>query len=50
MGCRMIMLTVGMKPVRLRLPRQDNAYREACFKEIWHGRALLHHNFFCTEE
>jgi hypothetical protein len=50
MGCRMIMLTVGTKPVRLRLPRQDNAYREACFKEICYARALLHHNFFCTEE
>jgi hypothetical protein len=24
---------VGTRPVRLRLPRQDNAYREACFKE-----------------
>jgi hypothetical protein len=50
MGCQMIMLTVGTKPVRLRRSRQDNAYREACFKEIWHDRALLHHNFFCTEE
>jgi hypothetical protein len=50
MGCQMIMLTVGTKPVRLRLPLQDNAYREACFKEIWHDRALLHHNFFYTEE
>jgi hypothetical protein len=33
MGCQMIMLTVGTKPVHLRLPHQDNAYREACFKE-----------------
>jgi hypothetical protein len=40
----------GTKPVCLRLPRQDNAYREACFKEILHDRALLHHNFFCKEE
>jgi hypothetical protein len=23
----------GTRPVRLRLPRQDNAYREACFKD-----------------
>jgi hypothetical protein len=50
MGCQIIMLTVGMKPVHLRLPRQDNAYREACFKEIRHDHALLHHNFFCTKE
>jgi hypothetical protein len=50
MGCQMIMLTMGTKPVCLRLPRQDNAYRETCFKEILHDRALLHHNFFCKEE
>jgi hypothetical protein len=50
MGCQMIMLTVGTKPVCLRLPRQNNTYREVCFKEILHDRALLHHNFFCKEE
>jgi hypothetical protein len=50
MWCKMIILTVGTKPVCLRLPHQDNTYREACFKEILHDRALLHHNFFCKEE
>jgi hypothetical protein len=30
-GCKMIVVTVGTRPVHLRLPRQDNAYREACF-------------------
>jgi hypothetical protein len=50
MGCKMIVVTVGTRPVHLRLPCQDNAYREACFKESLHDRALLHHNFFCKEE
>jgi hypothetical protein len=49
-GCKMIILTVGTRLVCLRLPRQDNAYREACFKERLYDRALLHHNFFCKEE
>jgi hypothetical protein len=49
-GCKMIILTVGTRPVCLRLPRQDNAYREACFKESLHDHALLHHNFFCKEK
>jgi hypothetical protein len=33
MGCKMIVVTVGTRPVHLRLPRQDNVYREACLKE-----------------
>jgi hypothetical protein len=49
-GCKMIILMVGTKLVCLRLPRQDNAYREACFKDILRDCALLHHTFFCKEE
>jgi hypothetical protein len=32
-GCKMIVVTVGTRPVRLRLPHQGNTYGEACFKE-----------------
>jgi hypothetical protein len=46
----MVATAVETAPVCLRLPRQDGACREACFKENFKGSVLLLHLPFCAEE
>jgi hypothetical protein len=45
-GKLMVAATVETKSAHLRLPHQGGTCKEACFKEIWHDSALLHHNFY----
>jgi hypothetical protein len=48
-GCKMIVVMVGTRPVYLRLSRQKGCLQEACTKvfKTCNGIALLHHKFFC---